>query len=805
MLAVHDYLQLATLAALDNRYGAYLNRFYSALFEKNYATAQAAHGKYVADKPPNDEAAASTARGAFDAAISACAAPDASTTSVAFVTCRMDATKIFFTAGKTRDTNLFDAYADTGHAIAVEADAGKMTIAQRNSALSTVADRYDAILQQEDGDYQVKANKPLIDTYVARFDKAYADAITAYPLSLDMPAYNADAVAQAETDRKKSYDRCHAQSAELKTQRAAQNCELDADRAYALAIKQQDKALLDTYTAAEAAAAADVDAGKITIQQAGDIYGAVAKDENDKLNKEQSDYQARTDKPVVDSYVARFDKAYGDARAAHGPLNPDTPPYDTDANNAAGTALSTTQTQCEAKRIQLKTYRASEDCYLDAYRTYYAAVKAQDKELLDSFITAQQAIATDTDTGKITSAQETAALTAIAADENNKLKKQEADYQARASKPLIDAYVARFDKAYADAIVAHPPNLDTLPYDPAAVPSALADQNKMTDLCASRRATLKTQRAAEDCYLDANRAYYSAIKMQDKDLLDIYVATQQAVASDADSGKITEGQMAVTLSAIAVDESNKLGKELADYRAGVNKPAIDSYVARFQTLYRAALVAHGAPPSNIPPFDFAADKAAIAVRAKSFAACDARVSELTTQAARLECRLDANNTYLAAIKIRDTALFEVWATTLREAAIDTDGGKLSPGQWNAVSTAIDRIYNSIRNGAIVRYQMNQPLVIAHVKEFDNDYLAARKAAGPMSAGPPYDPAALQNAADAYGRATSDCRDQREALKTAVAWAACFNEADQIRAATVKLRDTVLVDKSSRIAPGGRRG
>jgi hypothetical protein len=210
-------------------------------------------------------------------------------------------------------------------------------------------------------------------------------------------------------------------------------------------------------------------------------------------------------------------------------------------------------------------------------------------------------------------------------------------------------------------------------------------------------------------------------------------------------------------------------------------------------LYRDARTAGGPPPADAPPFDFAADKAASAARNKVVADCAARVDELKAQAAMLECRLAANRTYLAAIKIRDMALFEAWATVLREAAADLDTGKLNSAQWRAVTVAVDRFYNAVRHDAIVRYQLRQPAVLARVRNFDNGYLAASKGRGAPPAGVPLDEAALPLASAARDRALAACNDRRDDMKNNADWMTCQLAAQRDFAVAVKLRDTILAE------------
>ena len=660
LLAFHDYLWGAALAVMDTRYDAYLARQYSDQFEKLYSQAQSAHGKYVADKPARDEAAAAAAQSAFDVADAACSVPDAFATSAALLTCKVNASRAYITASKMRDTDLFEAYADTVRSIGADADEKKMTNGQRDSVLAIVGASYAAKLQQED-----------------------------------------------------------------------------------------------------------------------------------------KDFRSREDKPLIDAYLAKFDRAYTDAKAAHGPDNTNSPPYDFSAVKAAAAANATVESQCAAKRADFKTMRDSEECFLDAYRIYFLAIKAKDTALLESMMATERSVATDADTGKITGQQASAILSAISTHENDLIDEQGNDYEAARNAPLIAAHLARFRKSYADAITAHGTiDAGSPPYDLTALKAADVVLAAGVSQCRARHAQLTSNRATEECFLDTYRTYFAAIKAVDRNFLDSYIATQQAIAADADAGKITDKKAEVVFNAVAADENDKLNKEWKDYALNITKLLVANRVTRFQTLYRDALRANGAPPSDLPPYDFAADSAAVAERNKTEAACRARAAELKTQAALLECQIDANRIYLVAIKIRDMALFYSWATALREAAADTDSGKLSTDQWRAVYSGLQQSYNDIRGVARQRYQMREPLIVEHVRAFDNDYFAARKAAGSLPAGAAFDDAAAANARDEYGRATRSCNLRREELNTAVAWAACMSEASRNFVTMIKLRDTVLFEQNS---------
>jgi len=521
--------------------------------------------------------------------------------------------------------------------------------------------------------------------------------------------------------------------------------------------------------------------------QVGAIYAALSKAYNDACTKQLMDWRARINKPVGDRYVAQFDKAYADLRAGK-PALPTGPVLVLDVSLA--TAYEAAKRDCATRRAGLKSETAYRACLMAANRAYEVGIKFNDMDLLEAFASTSLAAAADADAGKLTREQSDYVQTRLSTAFDEIRDKRNTDWGNRAEQPLIESYRTRFEKAYVAA--ARPLDQSVPPYDAAARAQALEDANASAARCNENRRKFSSHVAYFQCHADLHLRFAAAIKLQDKALIETFVSGILAIAADTDAGRLTSQQSDMAFAALSTAYTAIYQRQNDAWQANAAKSAVEARLARFQILYRDAGSAGGPRAADVPPFDFAADKAANAARNKAVADCAARADELKTQTAMLECRLAANRTYLAAIKIRDMALFEAWATVLREAAADLDSGKLDIAQARAVTAALDRFYNGMRHGAIIRYQLNQPVVTVRVRGFDNGYLAARKARGAPPAGAPIDETALPIAAAARDRADAACDDRRGDMKSNVPWVMCHIAAVQEFVAAIKLRDTTLV-------------
>src|SRR4051812_26142279 len=77
------------------------------------------------------------------------------------------------------------------------------------------------------------------------------------------------------------------------------------------------------------------------------------------------------------------------------------------------------------------------------------------------------------------------------------------------------------------------------PYDPAAVPDAVAERQTLLNGCQALTPPPQTVRAAVDCTLKAYRAYVIREKLRDMSPFNAYAKAAQRAASDVDTAKLS--------------------------------------------------------------------------------------------------------------------------------------------------------------------------------------------------------------------------------------------------------------------------
>lgn len=100
-----------------------------------------------------------------------------------------------------------------------------------------------------------------------------------------------------------------------------------------------------------------------------------------------------------------------------------------------------------------------------------------------------------------------------------------------------------------------------------------------------------------------------------------------------------------------------------------------------------------------PPYDMAATPQATAVRQHALNRC--RAAATGTMRAQIDCSLAAHRGYAAATHLRDMALFRTYATTLRQAADESDAQKITPYE---AQTRIVRAGVAFRSAVEKAYQ-----------------------------------------------------------------------------------------------------
>lgn len=268
---------------------------------------------------------------------------------------------------------------------------------------------------------------------------------------------------------------------------------------------------------------------------------------------------------VAAGYEARFRKTYSDAMKTHDRAPLSTPPFDVSADKDAAALRAKSVAACNSQG--LKAVSPWLECYIAAQKDYLAAINIRDTDLSEAWFDALRAAAADGDAGKITNAQWHAAFDQLLKDNNAARARTYSDYLIATNGSTADAYVARYDEAYAH-LAARSPKIpgDAPPMDVAAIKSARPALDAALAQCAAKRASFPSLAASLGCMLDAQKAYVVQIKMGDIALFDAYASVTREVAAETDSHKLNAVQSRVALEAILTEYNAKLTQQRADYQ-----------------------------------------------------------------------------------------------------------------------------------------------------------------------------------------------------------------------------------------------
>ena len=194
----------------------------------------------------------------------------------------------------------------------------------------------------------------------------------------DAHSYERTALAAAKADRDKQIALCKSRAAEFNTETAYIDCWATASRAFAAAIKLKEAGLMDGYTGALSAAAGDVDAGKLTKEQARGVYDLLSTINEFLFGALFAAYDSAAEKRTAAEYKDRFVKAYRQGGGT-APVMDSQPPMDDDAVKPAEDVLAKALAGCD-NRTDFAGKKAYADCITTADRKFIDAVKLRDKD-----------------------------------------------------------------------------------------------------------------------------------------------------------------------------------------------------------------------------------------------------------------------------------------------------------------------------------------------------------------------------------------------------------------------------------------
>ncbi len=147
------------------------------------------------------------------------------------------------------------------------------------------------------------------------------------------------------------------------------------------------------------------------------------------------------------------------------------------------------------------------------------------------------------------------------------------------------------------------------PYDPAAVPDATAERQRLLNVCQALTPPPQTVRAAVDCTLKAYRAYAVREKLRNMVWFDEYAKVSQATATDVDAGRLTrqEGQRRIT--AARLNYESRVDAAYMDFKR--QNPPVPKGAAFNPTALQTAVARHDSDINACGPWN---DKQAVLAR-----------------------------------------------------------------------------------------------------------------------------------------------------------------------------------------------
>jgi hypothetical protein len=171
----------------------------------------------------------------------------------------------------------------------------------------------------------------------------------------------------------------------------------------------------------------------------------------------------------------------------------------------------------------------------------------------------------------------------------------------------VAAYVAEFDKDYTahkSAAPADAAGAGVPPYDPAMAETANLGLDADLRAC---REKFYSDAERDICYRTGMERFGTVLKLQDRAILDAYLATLLRIRDDVGTGKLSAIAAQGVVYAIEAHFSEILGSQQFTYLGIVGKPVADAYVARFAQFYDKA----ARPLGLDAPYDASAMPAAL--------------------------------------------------------------------------------------------------------------------------------------------------------------------------------------------------
>ncbi|HET7083195.1 MAG TPA: hypothetical protein VFI23_00370 [Rhizomicrobium sp.] len=513
-------------------------------------------------------------------------------------------------------------------------------------------------------------------------------------LSSDEIPYDRNALegATAEYDRQMAL--CKSRREELKTEEKYAACVIAAKRLFASAISLRDLGLIEAMASTLTQVAGDTDAGRLTRDQARDVYAEFEEMYKQLFGLLSAFYDDQLGVRLAASYKDRFLKSYQQLVPPTS-QSADRPPLDDAAEGPAAEILTEARGACDSVRSsQVKVYA---DCILAAEKHFSDVVKLRDRKLYEAFETTLRAAAADLDSKRLTPVQfNTVAAWLIDAYTEN-IHQQQYKYHVLAARLVAEGYVIRFGAAYA-AVSGEWLNDTIMPYEASAMDQAVRGQQEAVAGCQTKYNAAASEAVNLECNISAYRGFAQAIKLRDKNLLETYISALRGAAADTDAGRLTKWQKDVVYEALSRYFYSVYSSAADAYLAKFYRVVAKPYLLRFDNAFIAARGTE-TDEDSAPPWDV--DAVPLAQRAydQSIRSCYERRTELKTHLAYWECRTAAEKALAVSIHRRDMTVLETASAALSQAAADADAGKISADQLTGIVAALTGAYYRINEDA----------------------------------------------------------------------------------------------------------
>ena len=491
---------------------------------------------------------------------------------------------------------------------------------------------------------------------------------------------------------------------------------------------------------------------------------------------------------VLAQYLVMFQRAL--LNAPNRPVSSDVPPFDISALQKANEEHVRQVALCKDGRSGFKTEALYADCLIAARRSFATAIGLRDLVPVEAIASTFGQVAIDTDSGRLTGYQALDIYDELEKVYDRLFGELAMSYDFLRDARLGSEYKGRFIKSFGNSAVA--PHEGQPPLDDNAEKPAATALTKALETCEDSKKSPQRKPYA-DCVLAAEKKYADAVKLRDRAWYNAFEAALRAAVADVEAKRLTPAQFDTVAAWLSDAYSERISQQQSEYHALVAEPIAEGYAIRLSAAYVA--VAGASLNDTVMPYDSGAlDQADRDQREAGFK-CQAQYKASASEAANLECYIPIYRKFAEAIKLRDAKLLEIFISGMRGVAADTDAGRLTKWQRDAVYDALSSFFNSAYTAAGDAYLAKHYRVVArsYLNSFDNTYFAAHDTAAEDVTSPPWDLSAALATRRRYAQSLRSCYDRRAELKTNIAYWDCRATVEKEFASATHRRDKLILE------------